>query len=144
MLLDKMTGDTPDFVILVDMAVPILVVVEAKLFDKSAAAVAEQIERQRANMALLRQLMPEHEIIHVALVPESAAAAVKASAGEPELFKTITWEDVVTSYMNVPAAAYWVGLLEFALRSEPDLHAVGGSGRTHEDARMTAAEILSA
>ena len=143
-LLPRMTGDTPDFVVFVNMVVPVLVVVEAKLFDKSSAVIAEQIERQRATMAALRSVMPEYQTLHVALVPESVAAAVRATAGDPECFKTITWEAIAECYTVVPAASYWVRLLKFALKSEPHLRATSGSGHTHEDGRMRTAEILEA
>ena len=143
-LLPLMTGDTPDFVIFVELATPLLVVVEAKLFDKSSAVIAEQIERQRINMAALRSVLPEYQALHVALVPESAAAEVRATAGQPEGFRTITWEGVADQYAEIPAAAYWVRLLKFALKSEPHLRAADGIGRTHEDGRMRTAEILEA
>ncbi len=143
-LLPQLTGDTPDFVIFVEMVVPVLVVVEAKLFDKSSAIIAAQIERQRINMAALRSVMPEYKTLHVALIPESAAARVRAKAGAPECFKTITWEAVANRYSAIPAAAYWVRLLKFALKSEPHLRAANSSGVTHEDGRMRVAEILHA
>jgi hypothetical protein len=140
-----MTGDTPDLVILVEQAVPLIVIVEAKLFDKSVASIVEQIDRQRANIQLVQQVMlPKPEMLHVALVPESSATTVRAMDGRQNPFTTITWEDIVTAYGEVPRAAYWVRVLKFALRSEQHLRAVGGSGRTHEDGRMTSAAILNA
>jgi hypothetical protein len=143
-LLSDMTGDTPDLVILVDSAAPVLVVLEAKLFDNSARTIAGQIEKQRANMALLASVMPEYEILHVALVLKSAAGRVYPNAGEPGLFKTITWEEVVEKYTDIPAAGYWVRQLRLALGSENNLLAGGGSRGTHEDGRMTTAGILDA
>jgi len=139
-----LTGDTPDFVILVNLSTPLLLVLEAKLFDRSTVGIAEQIGRQRANMLLLKQVLPEYETVHVALVPESAATAVRATVEDQADFTTVTWEGIAEAYENVPEAAYWVRLLKFALSRERELRSRAAGGRTHEDSRKTAAEILDA
>jgi hypothetical protein len=40
-----LSGETPDFVILIDQATPLLVVIEAKLFDRSISSIGEQSNR---------------------------------------------------------------------------------------------------
>jgi len=144
-LLAPLTGDTPDVVILVDSLTPLLVVLEAKLFDDAIASdIAAQIARQRVNIQALLEVLPGCEALQVALVSELIVEGVRTAAGDRPDYLTITWEQIASEYANVPGAAYWVRLLKLALSREEELRAEQRQSWTYADRRMTVAAILNA
>ncbi|HEY0688633.1 MAG TPA: hypothetical protein VGD71_06280 [Kribbella sp.] len=113
--------DTPDVVILVTEPRPVLLALEAKLYDRpSKPDLLKQLKAQNELLVqLARQLggmLSQHvELVHAALLPVSLAAAV----GELSI-PVITWEGLRDRYRDV-APAYFDSILSTALERYPDL-----------------------
>jgi hypothetical protein len=112
------TRDTPDVLIYIAGPPPMLLAIEAKMFDRpSKAELDEQLRAQAAIVTYLQQklgIASEH-VAHVALLPQKLADRVGAVA-----VPTVTWEQVLEVYVDV-APAYFVETLRLALDRYGDL-----------------------
>lgn len=142
----QLSGDTPDLVILVEQPKPLLIVIEAKLFNgESAKDLKIQIDRQqRYVVEPLKEILGNVDALQIALVPLSMSPDIVKLAGDPPAFRVITWQGVVAKYESVDAAAYWIGPLSHALSRFDDLLSQGSRSQGHASRRMTASEILLA
>ncbi len=116
------TRDTPDVVILVTEPSPVLIALEAKLYDRpSRPEMLDQIARQQGLLVPLVERLAwwlgteTVRLAHAALLPERLAQ----SLGQLPV-PTITWEQVRDTYAGV-APAYFQAMLTTALARYDDL-----------------------
>jgi hypothetical protein len=130
--------DTPDVVL---TGPDWLLAVEAKMFhNPSALALAGQMRDQATLVRSWKQTLGllDHQVRHVLLLPGRLAERVG-----PLAFDVVTWEDALAAYRAV-GPAYWVGVLDVALRAHRDLESRGPAfGRNAHD-KLTGAEIHAA
>jgi hypothetical protein len=95
--------DTPDVVVLVTQPEPVLIALEAKMYDRSSKPdLVKQLAVQRAQLDQLRTHLAEHlsvkevRLAHWALLPAKVASAM-SDLGTPVL----TWEPVLNAYADV-------------------------------------------
>ncbi|MCH1867421.1 hypothetical protein [Nocardioides sp. CFH 31398] len=114
--LQGLPKDTPDLVILVTAPHPVLIALEAKMYDrpsrpdllKQLAAQTTQLEAVADALARLLDV-PAVEIAHAALLPSKLADSVG-----PLPVRVITWEQILETYSDVNQA-YFLAILRTAL-----------------------------
>ncbi|GAA2170137.1 hypothetical protein [Pedococcus bigeumensis] len=114
--------DTPDIVILITEPSPVLIALEAKMFDRpSKPDLVKQLSAQKAQLDKICEHLAGHlavdkvTLAHWALLPEALAAAMP-DLGTP----IITWQRLLDAYADVDQR-YFLGVLATALRRYPDL-----------------------
>ena len=112
-----LSGDSPDLVILIEASLPLLLVVEAKLFSATTTGdIVSQIGRQKKFVVEpLKRIIGACDAIQVALVPQSLANDVRVPPSDSPEYRTLTWEEIAQDYADVASAAYWVQVLRYAL-----------------------------
>lgn len=133
--------DTPDLVILITEPSPVLLAIEAKLYDRpGGTALRGQLDAQASLLEPLRERLavwlgvPKVGLKHVALLPEAQKSAVNI-----EPYEVITWQEVRGAFADV-APSYWLAMLDEALDRYDDL--VGKAVR-YDAASLTGEEIVS-
>lgn len=133
--------DTPDVVILVTEPSPVLLAIEAKLYDRpGGTALRAQLDAQARLLEPLRERLAVWlgvsvvGLKHVALLPEAQKRAVNI-----EPYEVITWQEVRAAFADV-APSYWLAMLDEALNRYDDL--VGKAVR-YDAASLTGEEIVS-
>ena len=142
--------DTPDLVIFIDGASPLLVCLEAKMYDVPTIA---QLETQMAVQAkllagLARDL--EHScgtreviVVHAALLPASLKSRLQKLAGSSNLsFEAITWEMILQLFEPHVGTNYWISTLAEALERYDKL--VGKESVKNNDGWLSGAAIIGA
>lgn len=116
--------DTPDLVVLITEPHPVLIAVEAKLYDRpSRGDLISQLNGQRSILEPLSQCLAGWlhvdgvELVHVALLPSKLAAAVQKSGDLP--VPVHTWEEVRDKWADV--GGYYHQMLKVALDRYDDL-----------------------
>jgi hypothetical protein len=113
--------DTPDVVVLVTRPQPVLIALEAKLYDRPSKP---DLQRQLGAQAILlehmvgelgRMLGEAVRLVHAALLPEALAAAM----GDLSV-QVITWEQFRSTFSDV-APPYFDAMLATAIRRYPQL-----------------------
>jgi hypothetical protein len=133
--------DTPDILLYFDASPPLLLALEAKMYDvPSRAGMAKQLEVQAELLEGPRQdlsvLTDEQvELVHAALLPAQLAASLG-----PLPVRVVTWERLLETYEDV-APRYWSEMLAEALRRYLDLVSPTGSG-LNSDAKLSGASIV--
>lgn len=108
--------DTPDVLTYISGDQPLLLGVEAKVYDvPDRVSLQEQIDRQEQLLLYIAQYIGNPEIALVALLPEKLANRVD-SLSSP----IVTWESLVDEYRDV-APAYFIDMLREALCRYDDL-----------------------
>ncbi len=113
--------DTPDVVMLVTEPSPVLIALEAKLYDRPSRP--DLLKQLQAQDTLLRPLVDQlHRmldrpvrLVHAALLPAALASAV-GDLGVP----TITWERLRSTFQHV-APPYFDAMLATAIKRYPEL-----------------------
>lgn len=130
--------DTPDVVVLVTEPSPVLLAIEAKLYDRPGGhELRRQLDAQAAlltplceRLAVLLQV-PTVDLRHVALLPEQQSAALDIAP-----HSVLTWQQV-RGALAEDAPEYWLGQLDQALERYDELVSVSTSnaaaGRTGEE-----------
>lgn len=122
--------DTPDVVILVTEPAPVLIALEAKLYDRpSQDTLNGQLRRQRAQLEPLCTTLadalgvPQVRLAHFALLPAQLAATM------PDLdAPVLTWQQVRAAYADVDQD-YFLAVLDEALARYERLVSAGGSNQ---------------
>lgn len=118
----SMAKDTPDVVILITKPAPVLIALEAKMYDRpSKPDLLKQLAAQRAQLDQLCQHLAGHlgveevRLAHWALLPATLAATMP-DLGTP----VVTWEQIRDAYADVDQH-YFHGILTTALEQYPKL-----------------------
>jgi hypothetical protein len=134
--------DTPDIVILVTEPSPVLLAIEAKLYDRpGGTALRAQLDAQASLLEPLRERLavwlgvPEVGLKHVALLPEAQRSAVNI-----EPYEVITWQEVRAAFAPVVGPSYWLAMLDEALDRYDDLVA---KAVRYDATSLTGEEIVS-
>lgn len=107
--------DTPDVLVYIAGEKPLLLGVEAKMYDvPDRPSLQEQIDRQEQLLLYIAQYIGNPEIAQVALLPEKLADRMTLSC------PIVTWEALIDEYEAV-SPAYFVSMLKEALRRYDDL-----------------------
>jgi hypothetical protein len=131
--------DTPDVVVLITEPDPVLIALEAKLYDKPGpSALRRQLQAQRALLDPVTEqlgtiLGHPVRLVHAALLPCAYAHTVSGLG-----FPVITWEQVRDSYRDV-APRYFHTMLTIALERHPQLVA---SPIANQDTSLTGAALV--
>ena len=122
--------DTPDLVVLVNDDAPVLLAVEAKMFDRPTKAdLNRQIGVQRRLLDHVASVCGVATVAHVALLPARLAAEVGVLD-----CPIVTWEQVADIFRDV-APPYWLAVLDYALVAYDQL-ASKPSGPNQDTARL--------
>ncbi len=137
-----LTNEMPDIMILINGSAPLLIAIEAKMYDAvSESDLLAQMDRQfSAILRPLKEKWPALKVVHAALVPQTMKQNFVELPGRP----IITWEEVHEAYKDVGNAHYFVEVLWTAisqyevLKSPPGFLGFGA----HAHGRMSGQEIL--
>ena len=144
-LLDKLSGDTPDVMILVDASKPLLICIEAKFFtDPSVQSLRAQMTRQKISVIDPICSKIGCEVLHVALVTKSLSDELKHTQKHKVEDVVLGWHEITKAYCSDERAAYWVALLQYALKHELRFRALRRPSPSYQSGKMTAAAILDA
>ncbi len=107
------TGETPDLLILINGPSPVIVGIEAKMYDAvSTGDLLDQLRAQRKNVLdLLAKGIPGARVVQVALLPKEMAISAEAIQSEAKL---VYWEQIVEQFADVASASYFRGVLSLA------------------------------
>jgi hypothetical protein len=131
--------DTPDVVILITRPHPVLIALEAKLYDKpGTAALRAQISAQRALLTPITEqlgskLASPVRLVHAALLPHTLAAKIDDVG-----CAVITWEQIRDTFRDV-APRYFHAMLTTALRRYP---ALVSTRTANQDATLPGATLV--
>ena len=131
--------DTPDVVILITEPNPVLIALEAKLYDRpSKPDLLKQLAAQSQLLTVLtrqlaKMLTRDVSLVHAALLPEPLAEAV-GDLGIP----VITWEALRDLYRDV-APPYFAAILRTALERYPQLVSKWAG---YQDAEIAGAKLV--
>jgi hypothetical protein len=143
------TRDTPDVVVFATGPRRVLLVIEAKLFDRPTRAelgqqltahamLCDHLARDRGvvagNVAQVL-LLPEALAVELALEPEALPE------GWPDGMRVLTWEQLLAAYQPV-APAYWAAVLGQALTRYEELKAERRPSRHNADRLLTGQALL--
>jgi hypothetical protein len=141
--------ERPDLMILIDGSEPLLIAVEAKLYDGTREAdLNDEMNRQKKNVLdYLGTCWPGLRTIHAALLPKPMKDGFTGQTllehAEPSASyarRIITWEEIQDKYADVSGVSYFLEMLRIAIKKYPDL--LGGSVDGNEDARLPGSEIV--
>jgi hypothetical protein len=131
--------DTPDVIVLITEPHPVLIALEAKLYDKpKPSALRSQLQAQRALLGPVAEqlgtiLGEPVRLVHAALLPRAYAGTASGLG-----FPIITWEQVRDAYRDV-APRYFHDMLTIALERHPQLVA---SPIANQDTCLTGATLV--
>jgi len=114
--------DTPDILIFVAARAPVLIALEAKMYDlPTRQALEEQMRRQRevvVDYLALALRVPAARVVHTCLLPEQ----LLQDAGYDVLsYPVVTWQALLAEFSKSRGEDYWLAVLRLALDSYPDL-----------------------
>ncbi len=135
------TGETPDLLILINGPSPVIVSIEAKMYDMvSTGDLLEQLRAQRENvLELLARGIPGARLEQVALVPSQ----MSINANEiGEKVRLVRWEQIVEGFADVASASYFCGVLDLALKNYKELHSKKLIFHANMQKKMTGDAIL--
>lgn len=139
---EVISGETPDVLILVDRPSPLIVSIEAKMYDTvKAAELLDQLRLQRERvLEPLKSGIPEADIVQVALLPEGMG--ITAAAIAP--MTLLLWEQIREAFADVTNASYFCGVLGLALEHYPALRSEKAVFYANMEAMLTGEQILKA
>lgn len=133
--------DTPDVVVLVTEPEPVLIALEAKMYDRpSKADLLKQLAAQKAQLDQLCTHLAAHlevprvRLAHWALLPEKLKNAMP-DLGTP----IVTWEQILAAYADVDQR-YFHAVLATALRRYDDLVSKWAG---YQDAELAGAKLVT-
>jgi hypothetical protein len=140
----RIARDTPDLVILVTEPEPVLLAIEAKMFDRpSRAELVGQLDRQEALLVPLVERLarwlkvPAVRLQRAALLPAPLRAAIESA--EPLPVPVITWEQVRDEWADI--GGYYHHILAVALERYATLAAPAAN---HQDDDILGQVLLDA
>lgn len=137
--------DTPDILIFVASTPPVLIALEAKMYDRPNWQ-ALQVQMQRQREIVLDYLKPvlhvaDENLFHCCLLPEK----LRDSSGYEHLgYPVITWEALLAEFSEHRADDYWMAVLRLALDSYDDLVSQTAQYGQNKDATLTGTTIYDA
>jgi hypothetical protein len=143
------TRDTPDVVVFVTEPRRVLLVIEAKLFDRpNRVELGQQLTAQAMlvdHLARNREVAAG-DVAQVLLLPGALAAEltldpVALPAGWPARIRVLTWEQLLAAYQPV-APAYWTAVLGQALTRYEDLKTKRRASRSNADRLLTGQALV--
>jgi hypothetical protein len=130
--------DTPDIVILIEGEHPVLVAIEAKMFDRvSHRGLVAQMARQKLILDYLARIWPGLQVVHTALLPACLRCELQLTSP-----LVITWEDIIEAYSDLSPGSYMLGVLQCALEQYETLRSTAPSFRDNADAKVSGNGIL--
>jgi hypothetical protein len=143
------TRDTPDVVVFVTGPRQVLLVIEAKLFDRPTRM---ELGQQLTAQAMLVDYLARDrdvaagDVAQVLLLPEALAAELVLDpealpAGWPADIRVLTWEQLLAAYQPV-APAYWAAVLHQALTRYEELKANRRPSRQNAEAMRTGQSLV--
>jgi hypothetical protein len=141
--------ERPDLMILIEGSEPLLIAIEAKMYDDiSKAELIQQMDRQRRYVLdYLQRCWPKLRTIHAALLPK----AMKDEFGGQEVLREpeeglpscgiVTWEHIRDAYDGIEGVSYFREILRIAIEEYPDKKATSSWGANAE-ARLLGSEVL--
>lgn len=130
--------DTPDIVVLITKPSPVVLAIEAKLYDRPGGhELRRQLDAQAALLVPLCERLaellqvPQVDLRHAALLPEQQSAALDLGP-----YLVLTWQQIRAALAS-DAPTYWLGQLDQALDRYTELVSAStsnaASGRTGEE-----------
>src|SRR5579863_988367 len=142
--------ERPDVLILVEGQRPTLIAIEAKMYDATQrSALIAQMERQEQEVLCpLRAQWPEMTTVHAALLPatmkEKFRTLDNCTFPHPDQGRPIiTWEEIGDNFRDVTSAAYFVGVLDIALREYANKAAKEQTRGQYADGELRGHEIVA-
>jgi hypothetical protein len=137
---EVVSGETPDVLILVNGPSPLMVSIEAKMYDTvTTGDLLDQLRLQREKVLTpLASGIPEARLVQVALLP--AGMRITAEAIQPA--RLLHWEQIVKEFAVVASASYFCGVLDLALKHYEVLRNEKLVFHANMEAKMTGEEIL--
>jgi hypothetical protein len=136
-----LSGETPDILIVVDRSPPLIISIEAKMYDTvSADELNRQFQAQYDNV--LRRLLvgvPGAEIVQVALLPRG----MPIKPEEIPHAKLLHWERIADDFSGIPSAAYFCDVLRIAVANYGSLQSKKLVFHANMDTTMLGEEILN-
>jgi hypothetical protein len=143
------TRDTPDVVVFVTGPRRVLLVIEAKLFDRPTRA---ELGQQLTAQAMLCDHLAHDrgvaagDVAQVLLLPQALAGELMLEPealppGWPDGIRVLTWERLLAAYQPV-APAYWAEVLHQALTRYEDLKAKRRPSRHNAEAMRTGQALV--
>ncbi len=147
-----LSRERPDLMILIDGSEPLLIVIEAKLYDgtRQIDLIAEMDQQKKHILDYLRGRWPELSTIHAALLPRAMRDEFGGRLGPGGLEEDlpsykremITWEEIRDAYADVPSTAYFIEILRIAIKEYDDLKGDRLAFGKYADDRLSGSEIL--
>jgi hypothetical protein len=137
------TRDTPDILILINGPKPLLIAIEAKLYESFFKnQLVNQMNRQEKGVLVhLRKKWPKLRVVHAALLPKWIAEAknfgdLPPAPGLDDPRPVITWEGIHAAFEEIASAQYFLEVLKAAISKNLTADRTGNA----ED-RMTGEDI---
>ncbi len=134
--------DTPDILMLIAASTPLLVALEAKMYDPvTREALEAQMLRQRTVVLDYLEAalpIPSNRVIHAALLPKPLADQMRGLA-----YPFVTWEDLYEKFTHRRSEDYFLATLRIALARYPDLVGPGAEYGGNREARCRGSEIYT-
>jgi hypothetical protein len=138
--LEVKSGETPDVLILIDGPSPLVVSIEAKMYDTvNAGELRNQLRLQYENaLKPLASGIPNARLVQVALLP----GKMQITAEEIDPVRLLRWEDILEKFADVASASYFCDMLGLALKHYDVLRNEKVVFHANMEAMMTGEEIL--
>ena len=139
---EVISGETPDVLILINGPSPLMVSIEAKMYDTvNTGELLDQLRLQREKvLEPLASGIPKARLVQVALLP--AGMRIKAEAIQP--VRLLHWEQILKEFADVTSASYFCGVLCLALKHYEVLRNEKSIFHANMEAMMTGEDILKA
>jgi hypothetical protein len=124
---DFETKDTPDIIILITTPEPILILIEAKMYNATTPkSLIDQMKNQEWIINTLNKglSIKKENIFHLGLVPHGLINDKNAILP----FQLIHWEEIVSTYKDILSDNYFLNVLVVALKKYNDLKSKSGEG----------------
>lgn len=137
---DPGSKETPDIVVYIESHPSVLLCIEAKVFSKSPISkIKQQVQGQAKLLSVMGDgVRTQPDIYQVALLPSRLGAGEQIADA-----RILSWELVADTFRDV-APAYWISVLDDALKRYDDLVSKGGAwegGGKNADAKISGQAI---
>ncbi len=134
--------DTPDILVYLAVDPPVLIALEAKMYDRpTREALQEQMGRQREvvlDYLALALRVPANRVVHACLLPEQ----LRQDESYHELsYPIVTWQALLAEFSNGRGEDYWLAVLRLALDFYDELVSRAAPRRENADDVLPGAQI---